>query len=1716
MRRLKGMLVVVMMIAMSAMTVSASADLSVKGGNNNYNYGTGSTITKAEWIHNIVLMFDMTVEEDNMPDEYFSDVTNEHAYYRDIMVATEFGVIDLEAGSAFSPDEDATREFVAHTMNFCLGYELAEDATYSYSDVEQVAYPIDNQIAIDRSWFALENGKFSPEKKVAESEIRAIIDDAKDVWKSTEIQENHNNVYDFKDEAVEVPQGTQVQIDEEKVLIYDCPVAITEGDIFVVYINDIPNAYKAQVISEEGNLLSISAEEAVVDEVAENIDAQGITEGDLALVEALGDAQVTYIVGGSEARAFEDGRAYATPRAAGIQKINAVKISSNIRIGNKNQFNIQCTLTGMKVEYNINTGRKEAYVAVSGAANINGSASVNLGALGVPSKINLAYVPIGGIGGITVSADYSLSGRVALTYSTGFTAGLQYSPQSGFRIVKSFTKQRFTISSELNFSTGITVAAAIDKLPIISGRVYAKMGAKTRLTSDTYDDGNKPNTCLHISSHLYASMGASLTIDWVFDRKTFGKDITIYSESNSPVRVVYHYEDNKQVACCTRRPYGYYTSGFSRYGSTSSGYGIDGEGNFVPVYTYILDGDGNATITGYTGRASALIIPETVDDYPVVAIGYGAFSGRTDLSTVLIPDSVTVIEASAFSDCTMLENVVLSKNLVQIGAEAFGSCTNLTEIEIPKKLEEGLASWDFGIQKGPFYNCASLERVTFEEGIKQIADALFAGCNGIKELVIPDTVTVIEYGAFGQCKNLQNITISDSVTSIEGSAFEKCERIVNLKIPDSVTKIEARAFSDCTMLKSVVLSKNLVQIGGEAFGSCINLTEIEIPKKLEEGSSGYGGGLERGPFYNCVSLERVTFEEGIKQIADALFAGCNGIKELVIPDTVKVIEFGAFYKCENLQNITIPDNVTSIEAWVFSECSDLTKISLPKDLPEITQRLFSGTTSLESLTLPENITRIGAEAFEGSAIKTIEVPNKVDLINYGAFKNSGVKTVKILDAKANIDNSAFYQCVELESVTLGNGVTSIGTYAFSKCNKLAKIVIPDSVTSIGNYIFADNDLLSDVSIGTGVTVIPNYAFNQCAKLESISLPYRVTTINTNAFTNCVKLKSLTIPSSTTTIASTIVSYAGNVTIYGLAGSYAETYASSKGITFVAKEVASTQVAINKSETILNRDTTEELILSVTPTDFTDAVDWKSTDINIVAVDQAGVITAKNVGTATIKVTVGNNSATCAVTVVQPVTSISLNRTTLSLGATETFKLTASVSPAAANNKTINWTSADSSIATVDETGMVTALKKGTTTITAAATDGSGITRNCSVTVTSNVYIVTDVNEMESKHNYESNCADYWVYTLVGASSINVTFDERTRVEEGFDYIFVFDKGGNQIGKYTGQQLAGVTLTIQGDTIKVRLVSDNGGNEWGFKVSSVTQATAKGTQVIEGTSVYNKMVGDADFKVDSVLKSGNGTLQYTSKNLSVATVDGTGKVKVVGVGDATIQVEATETPEYKSARFNITLKVKAKGEVVTTPPTLTPTKAPAQTPTKVPAQTPTKTPAQEETAKCIITFNGNGGKATENKRLIEKNGVYGALPSATRAKYIFKGWYTAKSGGKKIAETDKATANQTVYAQWTKITVKKAEISKLTNAKGKKIKVTWKKVKSAEGYQVVYATDKKFKKSKKTTDTTKKSLTSKKLKKGKTYYVKVRAYITDSAGKKVYGKYSATQKVKIKK
>ena len=665
---------------------------------------------------------------------------------------------------------------------------------------------------------------------------------------------------------------------------------------------------------------------------------------------------------------------------------------------------------------------------------------------------------------------------------------------------------------------------------------------------------------------------------------------------------------------------------------------------------------------------------------------------------VNLPDTVVSIEWNAFNQCTDLEKINLSKSLENLGNKAFYNCDNLTEIEIPKSLDNAHTSWDdlTGYPDGPFENCDNLSKVTFEEGITEISQCLFAGCTGLEEIIIPDTVTRIERKAFSDCINLQKILLSENLTEVGDSAFRQCTKLESIVIPDGVVNIGKYAFINDTCMTKLVLSKGLVEIGTEAFGNCTALTSVEIPKSLQKTHTYLDYYSGSGPFNGCEKLNNITFENGITEISCHLFEGCNGIERIVIPNTVKVIENGAFYECVQLKEVVIGNSAETIEGTAFTNCTSLTKVNIPDTVDSIGNSAFSGCTNLTEVHLPDKLKETASDTFSGC--------KKLTAINFPSTLTT-------------IGNSAFSGCESLPEAILPSGVEKIETNAFKNCKAMKKAVVPDTVSSIGSSAFYGCEALADITLGSKLKKIESQTFYGCTVLPSIVLPYNVTTIGDSAFVNCTKLTQITVPRNTTSIASNAFSYPKKMTMYGPSDCYAQTYASGKGIKYVTQDIHATSVSLDSTEKTAERYDDFQLTATIAPLNFTDAVVWTSSNEEVATVSDTGYVEICGVGTAVITVTAGNVKAVCKITVPQLIDWIEFDEDEIELKAGQTYQLKPYISPSDATNKKLKYTSSDTKVAEVSASGLVTAKSEGEAKIRAAATDGSDEYAVCYVTVT---------------------------------------------------------------------------------------------------------------------------------------------------------------------------------------------------------------------------------------------------------------------------------------------------------------------------------------------------------------------------------------------------------------
>ena len=209
-------------------------------------------------------------------------------------------------------------------------------------------------------------------------------------------------------------------------------------------------------------------------------------------------------------------------------------------------------------------------------------------------------------------------------------------------------------------------------------------------------------------------------------------------------------------------------------------------------------------------------------------------------------------------------------------------------------------------------------------------------------------------------------------------------------------------------------------------------------------------------------------------IGEKAFSGCSNLKQITIPSGVETIGDYAFSGCESLWSLDIPSSVVGIGEGAFEDCTSLTSITVAND--------------------NQNYTSIDGNLYN---------KNGSTLIRYAIGKADSTFTMP--NSVTSIASDAFRGCTSLTSVTIGNGVTSIGS-AFSDCRNLTSVTIGSGVTSIDYSAFRGCTSLTSVKLPDSVTSIGDSAFYGCTGLTSVKLPDSVTSIGSSAFCNTAYYK----------------------------------------------------------------------------------------------------------------------------------------------------------------------------------------------------------------------------------------------------------------------------------------------------------------------------------------------------------------------------------------------------------------------------------------------------------------------------------------------------------------------------------------------------------------------------------------------------------------------------------
>ncbi len=665
-------------------------------------------------------------------------------------------------------------------------------------------------------------------------------------------------------------------------------------------------------------------------------------------------------------------------------------------------------------------------------------------------------------------------------------------------------------------------------------------------------------------------------------------------------------------------------------------------------FTYKLNDDGSAIITRYSGSAAALTIPSSLDGHTVKQIGSYAFGKNTTLTSVSIPETVTELEYSAFMDCTSLTAVTIPSGLTKagsLGSGAFSGCSALTTVQfgsgltsIPEALFEstGLKTITLpesvtSIGMWAFADCAKLEQVSFPASLTSIDGCAFENCTALTAVTLPKRLTELGNDVFENCSALKSVWIPKSLTNINGfgdGCFAGCTALTDITFETGITKIADHQF-DGSPIKSITIPGTVTTIGSSAFSDCANLTAIDLPTSVTQ-IDAYA--------FSSTGLTAVTLPKHLRKLGLSAFSGCTALKSVFIPLSLQTAS-NPFRNCTALTDVTFEDGRTELPDTLLED-SGIRQFTVPQTVTKIGYSAFDGCTQLTAITLPAGLRELGSGAFSGcTALTGVALPDSLTALGHGAFANCTSLTAVefpagITPASWRSGSSMLKNCTSLRSVKLPGTVPFLDDDFFAGCTALEQIVLPDSVTKIGSNLFNGCTALTDVTLSTNLQAIPANTFYGCASLQKLVAPYAVTKIGKNAFANCTSLTELTLLRNVTEAAADALSYPEQVTVYGVKGTYAETYAASVGASFAAIDRPATAVFLPKSVT-LKVGGSGRFLPSLDPIDCTDELAWSSSDASVAAVSADGTVTGRKDGSAVITVTAGSVSARCEVAVGTP-------------------------------------------------------------------------------------------------------------------------------------------------------------------------------------------------------------------------------------------------------------------------------------------------------------------------------------------------------------------------------------------------------------------------------------------------------------------------------------------------
>ena len=506
--------------------------------------------------------------------------------------------------------------------------------------------------------------------------------------------------------------------------------------------------------------------------------------------------------------------------------------------------------------------------------------------------------------------------------------------------------------------------------------------------------------------------------------------------------------------------------------------------------TYEVIIGNSVEIHAYNDSASVYVIPSTVTyqgtSYNVTSIGQSAFYNRTSLTSVIIPNSINIIEHFAFEGCTRLTSVNIPNSVWYIGQDAF--------LRVKHIIYNGVAT---GSPWGAFSVNGFVENGFVYTDTTKTSLCTYIGTD--TNITIPSTVTTIGNNAFRNCNNLNSITIPGTVSSIGNNAFNNCSNLGEIiSLAEISPSLGTNCFSNtpndatvkipCAGLQSY-MSSSWTNYFSNIEGMCDGVDTI-IHAYICPGDTYTDNGFN-------VSVVGTYFDTLQTANNNDSIVGLILMMNQTSDTTINATIYGGDVYNQNGFNVSLPGTYTDTLQNI-NGCDSIVTLVLTWDNSRRVYTTNIGSKLYLEITSDTTPKTVAVTGYSATSLDSLVIPSTV---TYNGTTYSVTK----------INQSAIAHSNLLMSVVIPNSVTTIENYAFEDSHYLTSVVMGDSVSNMGIEVFDYCTSLSSVTLSNALTYIPVGTFDRCSSLANITIPPSIKEIRERGFRGCSSLISITLP-----------------------------------------------------------------------------------------------------------------------------------------------------------------------------------------------------------------------------------------------------------------------------------------------------------------------------------------------------------------------------------------------------------------------------------------------------------------------------------------------------------------------------------------------------------------------------------------------------------------------------